>query len=47
MARQHIVRRKETAMLSLIKRMFRFLMESGQPYYTGVSTNPYETPNVD
>jgi hypothetical protein len=29
-------------MLSRIKRLFRFLVESGQPYYTGVSTNPYE-----
>jgi hypothetical protein len=29
-------------MLARIKRLFRFLMESGQPYYTGVSTNPYD-----
>ena len=29
-------------MFSFIKRLFRFLMETGQPYYTGVSTNPYE-----
>jgi len=29
-------------MLSLMRRLFRFLMESGRPYYTGVSTNPYD-----
>lgn len=30
-------------MLTQLRKLFRFLMESGGPYYTGVSTNPYDT----
>jgi hypothetical protein len=29
-------------MLARLRRLFRFLMESGGPYYTGVTTHPYE-----
>ena len=26
-----------------LRRLIRFLMEGGGPYYTGVSTKPYDT----
>jgi hypothetical protein len=29
-------------MRAWIRRLLGFLMESGQPYYTGVSTQPYD-----
>jgi hypothetical protein len=29
-------------MLTRLRKLFRFLMESGGPYYTGVTTNPYD-----